>query len=158
VTRLLQPRLARLLTGGEGAGQAKLRGDTVNTMSRVKVLDYNHLVTGGHAFAGGNNGPGEEQLPDLGHVRIHEEALWETTEKTHSVPSGTILGLDRFHISNPVTVPSPEGAGVVNTDSINAGRLSAIARGRTALESKSNLPLEFESGLFQALNIIPKRS
>lgn len=76
MTRLLQPGLARRLTGGESTGQAKLRGEAVNTMSRVKVLDYNHLVTGGHAFAGGNNGPGEEQLPDLGHVRIHGKSLW----------------------------------------------------------------------------------
>ena len=68
---LTQLRPSRLLTSREGTGQPKLRGDTVNAMSRIQILDDNHLIAGGHAFAGGNDRPGEEQLPDLSDIRTH---------------------------------------------------------------------------------------
>jgi hypothetical protein len=68
----MQPRLASFLASGEGTSKSELRADTVNPMSRVKVFDDNHLVTGGHSFARGDDRPGEEQLPDLEYVRLPE--------------------------------------------------------------------------------------
>ena len=34
-------------------------------MRRVEILNDNHLVTGGAALASGDNGPGEEEFPNL---------------------------------------------------------------------------------------------
>lgn len=65
VGSLTQLRLSCILASGEGTSKSILRADTVNPMSRVKVFDDNHLVTGGHTFARGDDGPGEEQLPNL---------------------------------------------------------------------------------------------
>lgn len=38
---------------------------------------------------------------------------------THSVPSGTVLGLDGLDVADPVAVPSPEGARVVDADGVD---------------------------------------
>lgn len=62
---LRQTRLARLPAGLEGTGEAVLRGNPVDAVRRVQVLDDNHLVAGGGALAGGDDGPGEEEFPDL---------------------------------------------------------------------------------------------
>ncbi len=73
----MQLRLSCFLASGEGTSQSKLRADTVNQMSRVKVFDDKHLVTGGHAFARGDDGPGKEQLPYLEYVRPPENNVVE---------------------------------------------------------------------------------
>lgn len=48
--------------------EAVLRGDAVDAVDGVEVLDDDHLEAGGAALAGGNDGPREEELPDLGGV------------------------------------------------------------------------------------------
>lgn len=50
-------------------------------MSRIQILDDNHLVASGHAFARGNDRPGEEQLPNLGYIRLH---VCRTVDPDHS--------------------------------------------------------------------------
>ena len=45
--------------------EAVLRGDAVDAVDGVEVLDDDHLEAGGGALAGGDDGPGEEELPDL---------------------------------------------------------------------------------------------
>lgn len=44
---------------------AVLGGDALDAVGGVEVLDYDHLEAGGAALAGGDGGPGEEELPDL---------------------------------------------------------------------------------------------
>ena len=45
-------------------------------MGGVEVLDDGHLEAGGAALAGGDGGPGEEELPDLGQLAMgHTERL-----------------------------------------------------------------------------------
>lgn len=65
INHLRQARLARLPAGLEGTGEAVLRGNAVDAVRRVQVLDNNHLVASGRALAGGDDGPGEEEFPDL---------------------------------------------------------------------------------------------
>lgn len=47
------------------AMEAELRGDALDTMRRVDVLDQRDLEASGAALAGGDGGVGEEVLPDL---------------------------------------------------------------------------------------------
>lgn len=70
INHLRQARLARLPAGLEGTGEAVLRGNPVDAVRRVQVLDNNHLVAGGRALAGGDDGPGEEELPDLSKLAL----------------------------------------------------------------------------------------
>ena len=48
-----------------GTSEAELGLDTLNTVSRVDVLDEGELPAGSTALAGGNSGCGEEVFPDL---------------------------------------------------------------------------------------------
>lgn len=50
---------------GDSAGEAELRGDAINAVGGVEVLDDDHLETGGATLARGDDGPCEEELPDL---------------------------------------------------------------------------------------------
>lgn len=65
---LRQPRLASSAASRKGTGEAKLRGNTVDAVSRVQVLNHDHLVAGGGTLARGDDGPGEEKFPDLSTV------------------------------------------------------------------------------------------
>lgn len=67
---LWQAVLAGGLAGGEGTGESELGANSVDAVRRVQVLNYYHLVAGGHTFAGGDDGPSEEKLPDLLTVRL----------------------------------------------------------------------------------------
>jgi hypothetical protein len=67
----------------------------------VQVLDDDHLVAGGAALARGDGGPGEEQLPD-------------------AEPALAVLGVDQVGVAEPVAVPAPERAGVVDADGVDA--------------------------------------
>ena len=64
--------LAGLAASLKSTGQAVLRRDTVDTVGRVEVLHNDHLVAGSHTFAGSDDGPGEEKLPNLLRVRIDD--------------------------------------------------------------------------------------
>lgn len=78
---------------------------------------------------------------------------------THPVPSGTVLGLDCLDVADPVAVPSPEGAGVVDADSVDTIRRFNVSvwlvkgGGR-----KGGLPLDFEASSFKTLHVVPQRS
>lgn len=60
-----QTVLASSLASGQGTGKSELGADSVDTVGGVQVLDDDHLVAGGHSLAGGDDGPGEEEFPDL---------------------------------------------------------------------------------------------
>lgn len=77
-------------------------------MGGVEVLDDDHLEAGGAALAGGDDGPGEEELPD-------------------AVPLLAVLCVDGLGVAEPVTVPAPEGARVVDADGVDALDLPAGA-------------------------------
>lgn len=65
ILHLGQPGLALLLASSEGTGQSELRGNPVDAMGRVQILNHHHLVAGGEPLAGSDDGPGEEEFPDL---------------------------------------------------------------------------------------------
>ena len=96
-------------------------------MRRVEILNDNHLVTGGEALSRGDDGPGEEEFPNLSsvirldsHTIRERERERERERDAYSVPSGSVFGLDRFDVSSPVTVPSPQCSRIVYTDGINS--------------------------------------
>jgi hypothetical protein len=60
-----ESRPAGLFAGLESARQRVLRGDAVDAVNAVEVLDQGDLVTRGRALARGNCGGREEVLPDL---------------------------------------------------------------------------------------------
>lgn len=64
---------------GDGAREAELRSDAINAVGGVEVLDDDHLETGGAALAGGDDGPCEEELPDLEDLL---ESLVRISDKT----------------------------------------------------------------------------
>lgn len=41
--------------------------------------------------------------------------------ETYAVPARSVLGLDGLDVADPVAVPSPESAGVVDANGVNAG-------------------------------------
>ena len=84
----------------QSGGQGELGRDTLNTVGRVDVLDQGDLVAGGSALTGDDGGVGKEELPDL-------------------EPSDTVLGDDGLLVAEPVSVPSPQSGGVVDTDGID---------------------------------------
>ena len=45
--------------------EAVLRGDALDAVGGVEVLDHGHLEARGAALARRDDGPGEEELPDL---------------------------------------------------------------------------------------------
>lgn len=58
-------RLNINLASSEGARKTELRRDSLDTMSRVNVLDQGDLVAGGGALTGDDGGGGKEEFPDL---------------------------------------------------------------------------------------------
>lgn len=86
---------------GEGTREAELGADPLDTVGGVEVLDHDHLEAGGAALAGGDGGPGQEELPD-------------------AVPALAVLGVDDLAVAQPVAVPPPEGARVVDADGVDA--------------------------------------
>lgn len=71
-------------------------------MRGIEVLDHHHLVARRAALAGRNRRPSEEELPD-------------------AVPALAKLGRDRVGVAEPVAVPPPQGARVVDADGVDAG-------------------------------------
>lgn len=63
--RSWQSRLASLSARVDSTGQAKLRRNAIDAMSRVQVLHNDELVASGATLASSDNGPGEEELPNL---------------------------------------------------------------------------------------------
>lgn len=57
--------LAGSLAASQSAEDTKLRGVAVDAVSGVEVLDDEDLEASGGALAGGNDGPGKEEFPDL---------------------------------------------------------------------------------------------
>lgn len=73
---LHQPGLASLHGSGKSTGETELGAVAVDTVGRVQVLDDHDLEAGGATLAGSNDGPGEEEFPDLYGVvskEFHEE-------------------------------------------------------------------------------------
>ena len=60
-----EPGLASLNGSGKSTGETELCAVAVDTVGGVQVLDDHDLEAGGAALAGSNNGPGEEEFPDL---------------------------------------------------------------------------------------------
>ena len=58
------------------------------------------------------------------------------TLRTYSEPFVAILGNDLLLVTHPVSVPSPEGSGVVNTNGINALDLKTSALKALDVESQ----------------------
>lgn len=86
---------------GQGTRQAELGREPLDTVDGVQVLDHDHLEAGGAALARGDDGPGQEELPD-------------------AVPALAELGVDGLAVAQPVAVPPPEGARVVDADGVDA--------------------------------------
>lgn len=74
---------------------------------------------------------------------------------TYSEPALAILGLDSVEVAEPVAVPSPEGGGVVNADSVDAVECQ---RRLSAWEFPENLPLNLKAGPLERAGVVPKRS
>lgn len=79
--------------------QGELVVDSVDTVDSVEVLDAGDLEASGGTLARGDRGVGKEVLPD-------------------AEPASTVLGVDLVLVAEPVTVPPPEGGGVVDTDGV----------------------------------------
>lgn len=87
---------------GQRPGQTKLRPKAVDAVRGIEVLDHHHLVARRAALARRNGRPGEEELPD-------------------AVPALAKLGRDGVGVAEPVAVPPPQGARVVDADGVDAG-------------------------------------
>lgn len=103
----------------QGTSEAELRRDAVDTVGGVEVLDDNNLEAGGGALARGNSGISEEELPNLDSVSWMQEHL----KTTYPEPSRPVSSNNLVSVTEPVAVPPPKGSRVVNTNSINAGKI-----------------------------------
>lgn len=99
---LREDSLASSAGGSKGTREAKLRSNAVDALGGVQVLHDDHLEASGAALARGDDRPGQEELPD-------------------AVPALAVLGVDRLGVAEPVTVPAPESARVVDANSVDAG-------------------------------------
>ena len=124
-TLLRESRLALGLAVGQGAVESELRRNALNTVGCVQVLDDEHLEARSAALTRRNDGPGQEEFPNLPSVSVHR-CLFPATCTTYAVPALAELSLDLVGVADPVTVPPPDGSRVVNTNSVNAvqGQLS----------------------------------
>ena len=66
--RSWQPSLALSLASSEGASNAELGSEALDTVGLVQILLHHDLETGGATLPGGNDGPCEEELPNLRRV------------------------------------------------------------------------------------------
>lgn len=97
---LSSPRLKVSTAVVKSTVKVELGLNTINTMSRVDVLNHGDLEASSTALAGDDGGVGKEELPD-------------------AEPPFAVLGLDLVPVVHPVAVPSPESSRVVNTDGID---------------------------------------
>ena len=95
-------RLTRGLGLGQRTMETELRAEAVDAVGGIQILDHNHLVAGGAALARGDARPGEEELPN-------------------AVPALSVLLLDGVGVAEPVAVPAPESARVVDANGVDAG-------------------------------------
>jgi hypothetical protein len=65
---LMQSRFARLSARSESTSKAILTEHTVDAVSRIQILDDDHLVAGSRALTRGDDGPGEEEFPNLSNI------------------------------------------------------------------------------------------
>lgn len=65
---LWQSSLALGLAGSKGASNTELGGEALDTVGLVQVLLHHDLETGGATLPGGDDGPCEEELPNLRRV------------------------------------------------------------------------------------------
>ena len=98
--RLGKDSLAGSTRLGQRTRKTKLRPEAVDTVRGIEVLDNHHLVAGGAALARSNGRPGKKELPD-------------------AIPALAVLGRDLLRVAKPVSVPTPEGARVVNADRVD---------------------------------------
>lgn len=78
--------------------------DILNSMSLVDVLSEHVLVGSCTSLSRGDDGRGQEELPD-------------------SEPSNAVLVDDLVLVAHPVSVPAPQSRGVVDTNVINGNSL-----------------------------------
>jgi hypothetical protein len=64
----MQTRFACLPARGESTSKAILTEHSVNAVSRIQILDDDHLVAGSRALTRGDDGPGEEEFPNLSNI------------------------------------------------------------------------------------------
>lgn len=83
-------------------------GNILNGVSLVDVLSEHVLVSSGSSLSRGDDRRGKEELPD-------------------SEPSDTVLVDDLVLVAHPVSVPAPQGGGVVNTNVIDRDSLETSA-------------------------------
>lgn len=93
-------RLGPLGAGGQGTQHPVLAGDVLDPSVRVEVLSKDKLEASGGTVSRGDNGLGQEELPD-------------------TVPSHTVLVDNLVLVAQPVPVPSPDGGRVVDTDVVD---------------------------------------
>lgn len=134
---IVQGGLASSLALRKSGVNTKLRPVAADTVRGVEVLDDEHLEAGGAALSRGNDGPGEEEFPDLRKMSVSKGTNKRRliSRSTYSVPALTVLVLNLLAIADPVAVPSPKSSRVVNADSVNA--MNALANG-VKYESKDS--------------------
>lgn len=156
-------------SSSESALDAELRADAVDTVDGVEVLVHEDLEAGGAALARGDDGPGEEEFPDLlgeGGTRLvcdllgGESILGEMGIRTYSEPALAVLGLDGVGVAEPVAVPSPQGGGVVHADGVDAKiEVSAIPfTQRNLLGENFNSPLNLKASPLKRARVVPQGS
>lgn len=100
-----------------GSGEAVLGVDAFDTVGGVDVLDKGNLEASSTTLAGSDSRRSEEVFPDL-HELISLSRV-APRKITHSEPLLSVLGLDLLTVAHPVTVPAPEGSGVVDANGVN---------------------------------------
>lgn len=83
-------------------------GDVLDSVPLVDVLSEHVLVGGGSSLSRGDDGRGEEKLPD-------------------SEPSHAVLVDHLVLVAHPVSVPAPQSGGVVDTNVVDGNGLKASA-------------------------------
>ena len=101
--------------------ESELRRNALNAVGRVQVLDDEHLEARSAALTRRNDGPGQEEFPDLLTVSPQRCVLLKTCT-TYAVPALAELSLNLVAVADPVTVPPPDGSRVVNANSVNAAQ------------------------------------
>ena len=87
--------------------KAKLIRHTLDAMRRVDILDQSDLVTGSAALPRDDRRIGEEILPYLCSLSVSHNPAEGHTDPEPSLP---ILGFYFLSVTNPISIPSPQGS------------------------------------------------
>lgn len=111
--------------GLAGSSDAVLGVNSFDTVGGVDVLDKGNLEAGSTTLAGSDSRRSEEVFPDL--HEIISLSMVAPRKITHSEPLLSVLGLDLLTVAHPVTVPAPEGGGVMDANGVNTLDLKTSA-------------------------------